>query len=212
MSRIKSVKTKFDWGLFSKRIRNSFRFFSKYSRVPINADRWEEFIFTTLRDMGEKYQGDIPKWVVGSHAPGADIWIDAFAISAKSGSLRNGFLILSSCRLTRFENLKDMVEYLDGPDGKNFNFYLCCSRKQIGDELVYKVYKVPAKVFVASSIGWKRTTGGWEGSSPNGVMARIVKKMSNQLWLTIPIDFCEEITEFRITLADWGVTPLPLFE
>ena len=212
MSRTKSPKIKFDWKLFSKRIRNSFHFFSKYSRVPINADRWEELIFTTLRDMGEKYQGGKPKWIPDSHAPGADIWTDAFAISAKSGSLKNGFLVLSSCRLTRFKSLEEMVAFLDGPAGKNFDFYLCCARIETKSELTYEVYKVPVKIFIASSVGWRKTVGGWQGDSPNGVGSVIVKKMSNQLWLSVPIGLCEKITEFKIAISDWGATPLPLSE
>jgi hypothetical protein len=212
MSRAKSVKIKFDWKLFSKRIRNSFHFFSKYSRAPINADRWEELIFTTLRDMGEQYQGGKPKWIPGSHVPGADIWTDAFAISAKSGSLKKGFLVLSSCRLTRFKSLEEMVAFLDGPAGKNFDFYLCCARTETKNELTYEIYKVPVKIFAASSVDWKETVGGWQGSSPNGVGAVIVKKMSNQLWLNVPIGLCEKITEFKIAPSDWGTTPLPLSE
>ena len=208
----KGSKVKFDWTAFSKLIRNSFHFFSKHSRVPINADRWEELIFTTLRDMGETYQGGEPKWVRGSHAPGADVWTDKFAISAKSGSLKNGFLVLSSCRLTRFKKIEEMIAFLDGHVGKNFDFYLCCARVETKSEMIYQVYKVPAEVFVASSIGWKKTRSGWEGSSSNGVRASIVKNMSNQLWLNVPIGLCEEITEFKISLSDLGATPLPLSE
>lgn len=178
--------------------------------MPINSDRWEEFIFTTLRDMGEAYQGSEPKWVRGSHAPGADVWTDKFAISAKSGSLKNGFLVLSSCRLTRFKNLEEMIMFLDGPSGKNFDFYLCCARVETKSELTYQVYKVPVDVFVASSVDWRKTKSGWDGSSSNGVIASIVKKMSNQLWLNIPIGLCEKITEFKISLSDLGATPLPL--
>lgn len=211
MGRTKSIK-QFDWKVFSRLIRNSFHFFSKHSRVPINADRWEELIFTTLRDMKETYQGGEPKWVRGSHAPGADVWTDKFAISAKSGALKNGFLVLSSCRLTRFKSLEEMIAFLDGPAGKNFNFYLCCARVETNHELTYRVYKVPVEVFVASSMDWRKTKSGWEGRDTNGVRASIVKKMSNQLWLNIPIGLCEEITEFKISLSDLGATPLPLSE
>ncbi|MFA6503086.1 MAG: hypothetical protein WCT45_02420 [Candidatus Paceibacterota bacterium] len=211
MGRTKSKK-QFDWKSFSGLIRNSFHFFSKYSRVPINADRWEEFIFTTLRDMGETYQGGEPKWIRGSHAPGADVWTDTFAISAKSGALKNGSIVLSSCRLTRFVSLKDMIAFLDGPAGKNFDFYLCCARIETKSELTYQVYKVPAEVFAASSVSWKETKSGWEGDSSNGVSAAIVRKMSNQLWLKVPLALCEKITEFTIPLSDLGATPLPLSE
>ena len=120
--------------------------------------------------------------------------------------------MLSSCRLTRFKNIEEMIAFLDGQAGKNFDFYLCCARVETKSEMIYQVYKVPAEVFVASSMGWKKTRGGWEGSSSNGVAATIVKNMSNQLWLNVPIGLCGKITEFKISLSDLGATPLPLSE
>lgn len=205
----------FDWEDFSKRINRLFGFFSKHSRIPINADRWEEFIYMTLRDMGEKYKGGLPRWDIGSHSPGADIWIDKFAISAKSGTIKNNFLTVSSNRLTRFGDLKEMLKYIDG-SGKNFDFYLCCSRTKTKKELKYEVFITNSNIFKASLLNWEETflkgtgkSSGWMGTNKIGLTLHIRKKMSNQLWISIPLSKCKKISEFIIPIEKLGATPIP---
>lgn len=212
---IKNDYSDFNWGTFSKGILKLFEFFTKYSRIPINSDRWEEFIFLALRDMGEKYKGQEPRWDIGSHAPGADIWIDKFSISAKSGSLNKKFINISSNRLTRFEDLEEMTKYLDGP-GKNFDFYLCCARSQTKFKVNYSVFLVKSNVFKASSMKWgemfKKNGGqssGWRGEGKNGLCLEIRRKMSNQLWICLPLSKCTKILEFEIPIEKLGNTPIP---
>lgn len=201
----KSVLT-FNWGEFSEKLKKLFEFDCANTRVAINADRWEEFIYIVLKNMGEKYNGKDPKWILGSHQPGTDIWIDKFFVSAKSGNIQNGNLIISSYRLTRFENIEEMKEFIDSPAGKNFDIYLCSARvDQKNGDRIYKIFLVDADVFRAKKLKWEdmhlkngAVHSGWRGTNNKGIKVEIRRKMSNQLWLTIPLLMCNLL--FEITM------------
>ncbi len=195
----------FDWDNFSQYLKKLLEFNSENSVTPINADRWEELINAVLKYMDFK-----PIWNLGSHAPGADIWTDQFNISAKSGKIIDETLNISSYRLTRFLNLDEMKEFIDG-DGKNFDIYLCCARTDTPQSRTYQVFLVHANIIKAKKMRWKDTyfTGGkvhsgWEGIAHNKVILNIVKNMSNQLWITIPLNLCDKILEVNISNEKLG--------
>ncbi len=191
----------FNWRKFILHLKKLIAFHSLNSIVPINADRWEELINATLNFMGKK-----PIWNQGSHSKGADIWTKDFSISAKSGNIKGNMLILSSYRLTRFNSIDEMKEFIDG-DGKNFDIYLCCSRIDTKTERIYKIFLIGADIILANSMQWlnaysrknKGVHSGWRGRNKEGVILDIVRKMSNQLWMNIPINLCNEILEVKIS-------------
>lgn len=205
---------KFDWPQFSAKAKALLKFASASSRAPINADRWEEVIFHVLKSMGMKYKGGEPKWEVGSHAPGADIWIDQFSISAKAGKLSGDTIEISSYRLTRFEEIEVMKEFIDG-EGKNFDIYLCCARLEMPAQTkrIYRVYRIPADAFKAGNLSWQEISSpragslpsGWRGRNEAGVTVEIRKKMSNQLWIKLPLTSCTQLLELEIDTTDLGV-------
>lgn len=86
----------FNWKTFFVKTKKLIQFASSSTISPVTADRWEEIVFHVLKGMGEKYKGGDPRWEIGSHSVGADIWTDRFAVSVKSGNVKNGFLIFSS--------------------------------------------------------------------------------------------------------------------
>jgi hypothetical protein len=201
----KSKTDSFDWDTFSSNAEKLLKFASWSTISPVNADRWEEIVFHILKNMGQTYKGGDPKWESGSHAPGADLWTDLLAISAKAGSIKNSTLSLSSYRLTRFKDLEEMKTFIDG-NGKNFDIYLCCARiDNTNGSRIYKIFVVPADIFIAKKLKWKEQTSnkngditGWYGLSNNGVVVKIQKKMSNQLWIEIPTRLCSQIGEITI--------------
>ncbi|MDO8561170.1 MAG: hypothetical protein Q7R91_03065 [bacterium] len=202
---IKSKVKSFDWKTFSMKAKKLLEFASRSTIAPVNAGRWEEIVFHILKNMGQKYKGGDPKWEVGSHAPGADLWIDLFAISAKAGGIQNSTLSISSYRLTQFKNLDAMIEFIDG-DGKNFDIYLYCARIDNADgSRTYKVFVVSADIFIAKKLKWTKQIShgnkisGWHGLSNNGVEVNIQKNMSNQLWIKIPLALCLQISEVNIS-------------
>jgi hypothetical protein len=204
-------KTPFNWKTFSTKLAKLIKFASKASIIPIKESRWEELIFHALKGMGKKYKGGDPKWEVGSHLSGADLWIDNLAISAKSGSITKDSLDISSYRLGRFLNLKTMIKFIDG-DGKNFDVYLSCVVINHKDgHKTYKIFVIPANVFSARKIKWSRIVSKddgkvmkYYGSDSRGVSARIVKSMSHQLWIRIPLKLCKQIAEITIPKKDLG--------
>ncbi len=211
MNKLKNIKKwnvlNFGWDTFSKYLKKLILFTSKTTIVPINADRWEELIYVTLKHMGKN-----PRWNLGSHAPGADIWIDEFAISAKSGNIQKNYLIISSYRLTRFNNLNEMISFIDGSEGKNYDVYLCCARKDLKNgNRIYKVFLIDADTFKASELKWEEmfpkkggSPSGWRGTNRNGIKVEIRKKMSNQLWISLPINLCDEILHIEIKKNELG--------
>jgi hypothetical protein len=201
----------FDWPGFAARTKKLIAYISAATRTPINSELWEEVIFHALRSMGEKYKGESPKWISGSHAAGADIWTDKFGISAKGGTLKKETVKISSYRLTSHDTLEEMIAFIDGP-GKNFDFYLCCAKKKdTATERTYNVLLVPADVFAAKELKWHETfskkdgkQNGWKGVNEQGVIVGIHRKMSNQLWIELPLSMCQSLAQITIPKAELG--------
>jgi hypothetical protein len=200
----------FDWTEFATRTKKLIAYISAATRTPINGELWEEVIYHALRSMGETYQGGSPKWVSGSHAPGADIWIDKFSISAKGGAINNERLKFSSYRLTSHKNLEEMISHIDGP-GKNFDIYLCCARSETATQRIYNVFMVPSNVFRAKDFDWKETFNqkngsfnGWKGVSDQGIVLGIHESMSRQLWIELPLSMCQSLLQVTIPTASLG--------
>jgi len=202
----------FNWKTFSIKAKKLLDFASRSTIAPVNAGRWEEIVFHVLKSMGQKYKGGDPKWEVGSHAPGADLWTDLFAISAKAGGIQKNTLSLSSYRLTRFSDLEAMKAFIDG-SGKNFDIYLCCARIDYTDgSRDYKIFVVPADIFTAKKLKWteqlslkNNKVSGWRGLSSNNIEVKIQKNMSNQLWINIPLELCSKIGEIHIPKKILGI-------
>ncbi|OIO21067.1 hypothetical protein COV61_01220 [Candidatus Micrarchaeota archaeon CG11_big_fil_rev_8_21_14_0_20_47_5] len=202
----------FDWKTFKLFLKKVIVFKSKTSFIYINADGWEEAIFFALKKMGEN-----PEWRLGSHEKGADVKISKFAISAKAGKIENGHLTLSSYRLTRYKNIAEMTKFINGEI--NYDFYLCCARIRLGDGgRKYSVFRVPSSVFKPRAEGWKKyqnkngDEAGWQYIQTNGVNARIVRKMSNQLWMDIPLKLCEELFSVSFSKNELGSDLEQIFE
>ena len=49
-----------------------------------------------------------------------------------------------------------------------------------------------------------KTSSGWIGKNDNKIVLKIVKKMSNQLWISIPTDLCKELLKIEIAKNSLG--------
>lgn len=188
-----------DWGKFKKYITELIKFKSKTTFIPINAESWEELIYVALVCM--KY-GDKVEWKLGSHEKGVDIKVrfngKVISISAKATKVKKirgrEYISVSSYRLTRYRTLDEMLNFLN-EESQKLNFYLLCIREEKGDNLIYKVLKVAPKDIFPSSLlipqNWEEYTGGWKTKdnlfNRYEISAKIVRKMSNQLWITVPL-------------------------
>lgn len=202
----------FDWDKFSKLIKKVIDFKTKTSYTYVNADAWEEVLYFSLKKMGEN-----PDWNMGSHEKGADIKTKKFAISAKSGKIQEDKLILSSYRLTRYTAINQMANFID--DEQNYDFYLCCARQETETGgRKYVVFKIPADIFEAKKVNWEKLVKkdgeyvGYYCDTPKGVHAEIRKKMSNQLWLNVPLTLCEKILEIDYSQEEIGSEFDKIFE
>ncbi|MBU6500891.1 MAG: hypothetical protein KGJ89_02095 [Patescibacteria group bacterium] len=180
---------------FSEIIKKLIKFKSSTTRIPIKDVSWEELIWATLVFI---YGGSNVEWDSQSHEKSVDVKANidnvAVKISAKGGIIKNELLTISSYRLTSFNKLKDRLSFIKNQH-ENFDFYLICARNVDSKKGIthYTILRVPPTKFAPPSIlltrNWKKTKGGYELKINPGFKVKIVSKMSNQLWYSIPLDY-----------------------
>lgn len=133
-------------------------------------------------------------------------------ISAKGGIIKNNILSVSSYRLTSFNNLRDKLNFVK-QQHINFDFYLICAREVRKDQTInYLVIKTsPTKLAPPAMLderSWKRTKNGYELKGGTVKFnAKIVSKMSDQLWYSIPLSYFsdnEKIVNVSISKKELG--------
>jgi hypothetical protein len=163
------------------------------SKVPIMAQSWEEIIWATLAYL---FGEDEVAWDPQSHEQSIDIRVGIGArilnISAKAGQIRNGVLTVSSYRLTSFISLAQMLDFVRDQHS-NFDLYLICARELRKTDVSYMVFQVPSQrlcpVEFTAVHNWEKTNAGYNLRIDVGFNAKIVFKMSNQLWYSIPLNY-----------------------
>jgi hypothetical protein len=155
-------------------------------------------------------------WEPTSHAKGVDLEIkingEILKISAKGGKVTNNQeLTLSSYRLTRFGTLPKMLEFLN-KNAIELDVYLICAREEEQDSVKYHIFRILPNALVPEKAlnpnNWEENDQGWKLKADVGFEASIVKKMSNQLWYSIPLNFShlERLTIVKISKKDIGST------
>jgi len=203
----------FDDKKFSNIIKKLIEFKSDITRIPIKDASWEELIWATLVFM---YGDNNVEWDSQSHEKSVDIKArinnTVSKISAKGGVIKEGLLTVSSYRLTTFNTLKDKLDFIKNQH-KNFDFYLICTREinETNKTLNYLVIKTPATKLAPSVMlntkNWKKTKSGYELKEGLGFDAKIVFKMSNQLWYSIPFGYFsnkEKLISVSIPIKELG--------
>ncbi|HEY4474472.1 MAG TPA: hypothetical protein VJC06_00925 [Candidatus Paceibacterota bacterium] len=181
---------------FSKTIGKLVEFKSGTTRVHINSTSWEELIWATLVFL---YGEEKIDWDSQSHEKSVDIKANingkVFKISAKSGSIKNGALTISSYRLTTFNNLADKLRFIKNQH-ENLDFYLTCSKTMQKEKIIYTIIKIkPNKLapdWMTKEKNWTKTKTGYQLKPGFDFKAKIVTKMSNQLWYTIPVSYVKD--------------------
>lgn len=178
-----------NYEIFGKNLIEEVVAFSHISCATISGIIWEERIVNALVAMDLS-----PKWKMGSHRSGTDIEILDLKFSGKSQKAERDIFLFSSFRTTKFKKLEEKIYFIDNP-GKNFTHYLILSQEISKDDIIYIIYMIEADFIKASDFEWKCTQGktektikmfmGWETKWKDGVQLRIVKSMSDQLWIYI---------------------------
>lgn len=202
---------KLDYQKFSKIIQELIRFKSGSTKVPIRAESWEELIWATLVFMfGEKKV----RWDPQSHEKSVDIKAqingETLKISAKAGEIKRDILAISSYRLTTFDRLEEQLEFIKNQH-ENFNFYLICAREINEENITYYVIRATpdrlAPSWLIDKDNWIKRKSGYELKNNFDFRAKIVFKMSNQLWYSIPIDYFspkEKLVKVSVPQASLG--------
>ena len=203
----------FDNKKFSNIIKKLIKFKSGTTRIPIKDASWEELIWATLVFM---YGDKNINWDSQSHEKSVDIKAKinnvVSKISAKGGIIKENLLTISSYRLTTFNKLKDKLNFIE-KQHNNFDFYLICARKinKTNKTINYLVIKTPAMKLappvMLSTKNWKRTKSGYELKKGIGFNAKIIFKMSDQLWYSISLDYFsnkEKLINISIPIKELG--------
>jgi hypothetical protein len=202
---------KLNWKRFRELVEKLIEFKSKISRTPIRAESWEEVIYAVLIYMEYKVT-----WDPTSHAKGVDLEVkmngENLMISAKGGKITNNQeLTLSSYRLTRFGTLPKMLEFLS-KNAEELDIYLICAGEEEQENLKYHIFKILPEALVPKQAldpkNWTENSQAWSLKAKVGFEASIVKKMSNQLWYTIPLDFpgLEKLSTIEVSRKEIGST------
>jgi len=206
--------SKINWQRFKELVSKLIRYKTQTTSVPVRAESWEEVVYAVLLYMEYKVV-----WEPTSHAKGVDIKVeingDELGISVKGGKVvtndRN-LLTISSYRLTRYGGIESMLEFLR-ENAEEIDIYLICAREEKGANVKYRVFKITAHELVPDemldSSNWEEDNQAWiltEGTK-KGLEARIVKKMSNQLWYTISLNYLplEMLVEMTISKKEIGL-------
>lgn len=178
---------------FSKVIGKLVEFKSGTTRVHVNSTSWEELIWAALVFL---YGEEKVDWDHKSHEKSVDIKAKingkVFKISAKAGAIKGGILTISSYRLTTFNNLADKLKFIKNQHN-NLDFYLTCSKTIQKEKIIYTIIKMkPNKLapdWMMKEENWTKTKNGYQLNPGFDFNAKIVTKMSNQLWYTIPTSY-----------------------
>jgi hypothetical protein len=168
------------------------------------AEYWEEILCWTLKQsgLGSDWKPD------SNHKSGMDQTTDDNTkISNKSGSIISDSIEISGSRLTKHKTLKEKLEFLS--DKKEDYIFCLATDKKEWEKGIKRYYFV---VIDSDKLNyheqeWKETNGtkgrykdkvnGWSCLS-EVFSAKISKSMSDQLWTTVKLDYCEEIYEINI--------------
>lgn len=208
---------KVNWNRFKELATKLIEFKAKISRTPIRAESWEEVIYAVLLYM--EYE---VSWEPTSHTKGIDLEIkvngESLKISAKGGEIiKNQKLTLSSYRLTRYTTLSQMLEFLN-KNATELHVYLICAREEKRASVKYHIFKILPEALVPEKAlnpnNWEESNQEWKLRADVGFDARIVKKMSNQLWYSIPLNFphLERLTVVEIFKKDIGSVLVKILE
>ena len=136
--------------------------------------------------------------------PGADIMLgdigaNPIRISVKAGSLAlknktEKVLKFSSYRLTSHADIETKIMFIDA-DADHVDWYLFGAREDVPKSKPksrnYYIYLTRATIIQAATADWEEVKSGWKGVQTNGVSLSIVKNMSDQLWIDVPLSLID---------------------
>jgi hypothetical protein len=171
-----------------------------YPEIPVKAEYWECIVKGCL---------NVKNWTPNNHNPNEDLVTEYNGLerpSLKSGVINGSRMVFSSHRMSKFDNIDDMLEFLDT---RTYDSYLFLARNKGESGKKYSVCYMPSKLWKFSDLKWEPIIGvkgknkgkqqGWKTSSPDGkIELKIQFSMSNQLWIDIDLSLITIIKEIFI--------------
>lgn len=146
--------------------------------IKVSASLWEETLHRAFLDVGF-----LSVWNKNGHQVGADVVVDGFRISCKSGEItgkKQQRLVISSHRTTRFKTLKEKIAFLSEQHEDEI-FSLVNER----DKYTIYTFNKPD----VSQLDWVETGSGWSASDVYGSQFSITRSMSDQFWMKISTSY-----------------------
>lgn len=191
--------------IFTEQIKQSFedKIKKHHELYPIplyiRAEYWEYIVSSVFK---------VPNWIANNHNPNEDMNTEHNGMekpSLKSGVIKQDIINFSSHRMSQYNTLDEMIEFLDN---RTYDSFLFLARDE-KIENKYLICYMPSKLWKYSEFNWKpiigiqkRTKGkqmGWNGVSQDGnVSVNIRFSMSNQLWLDVNRNLLTIIQEIVI--------------
>lgn len=164
-------------------------------RFPCKAELFEDLLAQTF----EEVEPSKPAlWDSGSHSSGADIVWDGVRIQNKSGdfNIKKGIVRLNGSRTTKYKQLDEKINFLSAD---KYDLYLLLGREKKFNINSPKYFFMwfDAKKFNYRDLNWVEKEKYWEGRGKN-YSCKIVRSMSDQLWLESNIDYLGEVNEIQL--------------
>lgn len=171
------------------------KYYKLFPLLTLKGEHWEHVLYNALINCGFK-----PKWKAGGHQSGMDIMVEGEDISCKGGTYQNTqfkngrfpSLKFSGCRLTKHNNLRERLKYLNE---KREDYYFCFPRLKTGE---HQLVVFPYDILKYNELEWDKTFNkktkafsGWKGEGKN-IRANIVKSCSYQVWTSIATNLLAE--------------------
>jgi len=171
-----------------------------YPEIPIKAEYWECIAKNCL---------GVKNWIPNNHNPNEDLVTEHVGLkkpSLKSGIICGSRMVFSSHRMSKFDNITEMLDFLDS---RTYDSYLFLARNEGENFQKYSICYMPSKLWKFSDLKWEHIIGvrgkntgkqqGWKSTSNDGkVSLKIQFSMSNQLWIDIDLSLITIIKEIFI--------------
>lgn len=165
-----------------------------YPSLPLKAEQFESLFARVV-------QG---QWNPNNHNTSEDMLTEVAGMkkpSLKSGIIRNGVLTISSHRTTKYKTLEDKIGFLES---RTYDSYVCLSRPDEDKPHKYNLIHFDKKIINYRSLDWSNTYNkkgdhsGWLGVD-KGIKVKIVKSMSDQVWINLDMDKVNVLSEYDFT-------------
>ena len=167
----------------------------KLYRFPCKAELFEDLLAQTLKEVTPD---KAVLWSAGSHASGADITWNTIRIQNKSGNfnLKKGIIKFNGSRTTKYKKLEEKIDFLSKD---KYDLYVLLGREKKFniDSPKYIFMWFDAKKLDYRNLTWEEKEKHWEGQGEN-FSCRIVRSMSDQLWVESKISYLGEVNEIQL--------------